>query len=232
MDQRQIIIGFIVLIASFLVILLIIISMISFYPSIIGLDKIFVADSVSADGTVIKKVHPVTITSEELENFEKSLIEKNRILQERDSLDKSLASMLDSIRTIYDKTSNIRDSIESVSGRSNIIVNENVSLRDSLAALRRELESALQRISIAREQLKSTEGYLSMKLDSIEYKNFTDFAKIYNNSNPADVARILEQIDQRDAARILKMMQARKAGKVIEHMKPENAAVMLLLGGK
>ena len=58
------------------------------------------------------------------------------------------------------------------------------------------------------------------KYDSLSIKNFDEFAKIYNNSNPRDVAKILEQLDERDAAMILKKMNKKKAGKILESMLP------------
>ncbi|MCO5252500.1 MAG: hypothetical protein M9949_13920 [Candidatus Kapabacteria bacterium] len=233
MNARQLVIGIMVLAASFLILVLVAISVISYYPALVGLDNLFPNDSISAENEkIIRKQKPVTITTEEFENFEKSVAEKERIKRERDSLDKSVAHMMDSIRLVYESTEYIRDSINKVTGLSSSLMNENQSLRDSLNKVARNLEDSLRKLSVTRNQLNVTEEFLTSKLDSLEVKNFQEFAKIYNNSNPADVARILEQIDQRDAARILKMMQARKAGKVIEQMKPENAAVMLLLGGK
>lgn len=233
MNARQLVIGIMVLAASFLILVLVAISVISYYPSLVGLDNLFPNDSISAENEkLIRKLKPVTITTEEFENFEKSVIEKERIKRERDSLDKSVAHMMDSIRLVYENTANIRDSISKVTGLSGSLMNENQSLRDSLNKIAKNLEDSLRKLSVTRNQLNVTEEFLTSKLDSLEQKNFQEFAKIYNNSNPADVARILEQIDQRDAARILKLMQARKAGKVIEQMKPEKAAMMLLLGGK
>jgi hypothetical protein len=233
MTARQLIIGIMVLAASFLILVLVAISVISYYPSLVGLDNLFPNDSISAENEKnIRKLKPVTITTEEFENFEKSLAEKERIKRERDSLDNSVAHMMDSIRLVYESTEYIRDSISKVTGLSGSLMDENQSLRDSLDKVAKYLQDSLRKLSVTRNQLNVTEKFLTSRLDSLELKNYQEFAKIYNNSNPADVARILEQIDQRDAARILKMMQARKAGKVIEQMKPENAAMMLLLGGK
>ncbi|MBE2189670.1 MAG: hypothetical protein KGZ71_06265 [Desulfobulbaceae bacterium] len=231
MNAKQVVIGIMVLAASFLILVLVAVSVISYYPSIVGLDNLFPNDSISEENDkIIRKQKPVTITTEEFENYEKSISEKERIKRERDSLNKSVTQMMDSIRLVYERTADIRDSISKVTGLSGLLMNENKTLRDSLDRIAQNLNDSLNKLNQTRNQLNLTEESLTLKLDSLELKNYQEFAKIYNNSNPADVARILEKIEHKEAAQILKLMQARKAGKVIEQMKPENAAMMLLLG--
>jgi flagellar motility protein MotE (MotC chaperone) len=138
--------------------------------------------------------------------------------------------LMDSLSIVMKNIAVARDSVnrfrDSVSKGANYVK----YLNDSLARLSAMYNNIAKENANSKTMLKEREKVFDKKIDSLKAKNFDEFAKIYNNSNPRDVAKILEQLDERDAALILKKMQKKKAGKVLEAMLPENAAAIMVLG--
>ncbi len=227
MNQRQLILILIIATVSLTIVLLSVILIYKFDPSILGYPPVKTemagSDSVSAEKTI-------EITESKLKKFEKNLIEKNNYKKDRDSLISLKRSLLDSMSLVRGVYSRFRDSIASVKKILTDSLKIAKHLRDSLRKLENNYNKALEKIDLANKQIEDQENFIIEKTDSNELKNFRVFAKMYDNSSPQDIAKILEQIDERDAAQILKLMKKKKAGKVIDEMLPERAAAILLLG--
>lgn len=227
MNKKQLIIILAIATVSITVVLLSVILIYKFDPTILGYPplpvEIVYADTVAAEKTI-------EITESKLKKFEKSLIEKNKFKKDRDSLISLKHKLIDSMTSIQEVYNTFRDSISSVKKTLSDSVKIANNLRDSLQKLESNYKKALDKIDLANKQIENQEKFIIKKTDSNELKNFQIFAKMYDNSSPQDIAKILEQIDERDAALILKLMKKKKAGKVIDEMLPERAAAILLLG--
>lgn len=203
-----------------------------FHPTLLGLPPnpqdtitVEIPDSINIAETY-------EITKEKLLELEKEIAKKEGLKRKSDSLAKSIIELkkLDSINQIEIKK--YQDSLIPKKDEK-LISSQTFSqlLKDSINKLITDKQKLESKSNIASEKLKKQEQALVEKLDSTQQINFEQFAKIYNNSNPAEVAKILEKMDEKDAAAILKRMQKRKAGKVIDAMDPQKAAMILLLAG-
>jgi flagellar motility protein MotE (MotC chaperone) len=237
MDKKQLTLAISILTGTFLFLSAVILILYYTNPSLIGFAPPYQAKS----NKIIKKTSDyeangelrtasVMITLNKLITLEE--IERQKLIQ--DSTMNSFTSIKkilnDSIVNIFRKTQSNRDSMASVNKKYQDLVKANNTFNDSLNKLVNVIDKAEEKIKISEQRIKDQETFISRKQDTVEKKNFLDFAKMYNTTKPQDVARILEQIDERDAARILKLMQPKKASKVIESMAPEQAAAILLLG--
>lgn len=174
----------------------------------------------------------VQLTREEMDAFQADALQKSLLLTQRDSLLKSNIFIFDTLNKLQFFVKHFNDSLSKVKDSLGKSLKFQLALYDSLGKYQRLYKGAMSETKSTKEQLKLFEKSIEKKYDSLDEKNFREFAKIYNNSSPQEVARILQQIDEKDAAMILKYMNVKKAGKVLEAMKPENAAAILLLGSQ
>ncbi|MCX6152997.1 MAG: hypothetical protein NT007_02430 [Candidatus Kapabacteria bacterium] len=201
---------------------------VKYYPHLIGFNG-KKKDSLQSKQDTLYVENLMKINELKLKQMEQSINEKPKLFSQIDSLKKLNQKMLDSVNFVWKTTKHYQDSINKVHGTLAEVRKTNNFLIDSLTKVNITNKSLKSNNDLSRKKIDDQEKLIQAKNDTIENKNFTYFAKIYNNSNPSDVARILEQIDERDAAKILKLMQKKKAGKVIESMLPERAAAILLL---
>ncbi len=238
MNSKSLIILTIVLALSFILVIGGILALYKYEPTILGLPpnpedtlKSKQVEYIEPEILDTFYVEPrVELSVAEFDSYQSQLI-KNAIMKYQNA--QTLAQkqrLLDSLNYLMQNMKIVRDSI----GRYRDSVGKGLSyakyLNDSLAKLANMYKNIIQESDNAKQMLKEREKMLEKRHDSLSIKNFDEFAKIYNNSNPKDVAKILEQLDERDAALILKKMQKKKAGKVLEAMLPENAAAIMLLG--
>ncbi len=238
MDKRQLTIAIAILSVLFLVIFGGLLTVYFVNPSLIGLapKKLLTQDSV-------KKVEPVKIVKDKIPVNPTIVISMERALQieevekQRNNLDSTSKKLNTDIKTLQDSIVNltkikkqVKDTISKTNLKYDNLSKENKRVLDSLNNILSNYNKDKQKLVLLENRVKSQEDFISRQQDSLEQKNFTDFAKMYNGVAPADVARILEQIDERDASKILKMMQSRKASKVLEAMSSEKSAAILLLG--
>ncbi len=175
-------------------------------------------------------INKIYISKERIDEFQNSSLINDILNFKNDSLQNVIFNLNRQMLDLYKKTSTAQDSIKKIAetNKSNITLNK--ELNDSISVLYSDLTKSKNQVKLLEKRTEDYERWLSKKYDSLETKNFTEFAKIYNNSNPDEVAKILEQIEERDAAYILKNMNKKKAGKILEAMQPERAAAILLLG--
>lgn len=232
MNSKQIIIIVVVIAGAFLAILVSMIAVITYYPSVAGLENEESQDTTKAKTVKAKPGEKwISIRESKLQELE-SYFDKSRNLQQiNDSLIKQSAAINDSARKVFGMRTAFTDSVDSWKKNFNDLGQVNNKLRDSIAKITQDLKQSEDKLKSAQSKIDDQDKYINRKLDTLETKNFETYAKIYNNATPADVAKILSQIDERDASKILKMMSAKKASKVLESMKPEQAAAILLLGG-
>lgn len=232
-DSRQIIIMIIVIVVFFMISILSVVGIYFYKPSILGFpEDIHKSDTTKTDFEIEKL--PVTeiinVSKNRLDFYEKMLKEKKILEKEKDSLIKNTVFLNDSLKLLYSE----KLKSDSLQNESEELLNDTLTtiktLTDSIFTLNIELKKTANKLEDLQETIKNQEDYIIQEADSLEQVNFGQFAKIYNNTNPAEVAKILEQIDERDAAKILKQMSNKQAGKVLEAMTPENAAAILLLG--
>lgn len=238
MDKKQLTISIVILSLLFLIIFGGLLGVYFINPSLIGLapKKLLEKDTIKKE--IIKKikkdnipVNPSIIISMD-RAFQIEEIEKQRNLLDstKNKLVVELKSLQDSIKNLTVIKNSIKDTISKTNLKYQNVTKENSRILDSLNKIISNYNKDKQKLVLLENRVKSQEEFISKQQDSLEQKNFTDFAKMYNGVAPQDVARILEQIDERDAARILKMMQSRKASKVLEAMPSEKSAAILLLG--
>lgn len=238
MDKKQLTIAIIILSSLFILIFGGLLTVYFVNPALIGLapKNLIPQDSViKADTSKIIKdkipVNPSIVISLEralqIDEIEK---EKNALDSIYNQLNNELVSLKDSIINLTKIKNKVKDTISKTNIKYDDLSKENKRILDSLNTILNNHNKDRQKLVLLENRIKSQEEFIAGKQDSLEIKNFADFAKMYNGVAPQDVARILEQIDERDAARILKMMQSRKASKVLEAMSSEKSAAILLLG--
>jgi flagellar motility protein MotE (MotC chaperone) len=172
----------------------------------------------------------VQVTEKRLSELNRDAAQKDFLIAEKDSAWKKNKMLLDSMNFYKTRIAFFLDSISKVQRSLGDTKGKKTYLEDSIKKLVNQYKLSEEKLKLAENRIKEQESFINKKQDVGEKKSFEDFAKIYNNSNPADVAKILEQLDERDAAQILKLMNKKKAGKIIEAMKPQTAAAILLLG--
>lgn len=227
MSSKQLLI--IILVASFSLtfIIIAIVGVYKYDPAMLGYES-EKKDTIPIDTIVFEPT--ILVSEKKLSQLEYGLVEKANIKAQKDAIYNEKMKLLDSIKRVYGFISYYKDSIAKVNKNLGASGSTVQFLQDSLLKVYAQLQDALAKNKNAQKRIEDQENFLSKKVDTLESKNFEDFAKLYNNANPKDVAKILEQIDERDAAKILKLMQKKKAGKIIESMLPERAAAILLLG--
>lgn len=238
MDKRQLTIAIAILSVLFLVIFGGLLTVYFINPSMIGLapKKLLTQDTVKKveKPKLIKDKIPVNptivISMERAYQIEEIEKQKNNLDSTGKRLYNEIKLLNDSIINLTKIKYQVKDTVSKVSLKYDNLAKENKRVLDSLNNILNNYNKDKQRLVLLENRVKSQEEFISKQQDSLEQKNFADFAKMYNGVAPQDVARILEQIDERDAARILKMMQSRKASKVLEAMSSEKSAAILLLG--
>ncbi len=203
-------------------------------PSLIGLapKSILNPQNINKQDTLAKvKEEPLVLLSLErtlkLEEIEKENLKLDSILKD---IQTKNTILVDSLKNLYSKKISFKDTVTVLNELIKQHLSNNKQLSDSIKAILQNYDKDKQRISLLENRLKSQEEFINRQQDSITQRNFQEFAKIFNNTNPQEVARILEQLDERDAARIIKMMSTRRASKVLEAMSAEKSAAILLLG--
>ncbi|MFP4368860.1 MAG: magnesium transporter MgtE N-terminal domain-containing protein [Candidatus Kapaibacterium sp.] len=172
----------------------------------------------------------VKISESKLKEFRDNTGRMRELSSEKQELLKNIAALQDSLKNEKDISKSRLDSVGRIKSTVDTNIKQIAYLKDSINTINARLQKAENKLKLAQGLVEDQEKLMAAKMDSLETMNFTTFAKMYDNAEPAEVARILEQIDERDAARILKMMQRKKAGKVLEAMRAESAAAILLLG--
>ena len=231
MSQRVVILLAIIVSLSFLGLLGGIYAVVKYKPTWVGLpanpqDTV----KVNVDTTYVKPTIEVT-----QEDYEKFQIAKNQIKYlkfQKDSIIDSKIKVMDSLIKAYKGTSVAKEETKRI--RDSLIKSrkDNGWLQDTLRKVADNFSKASKDKATLEKRVKEQEKFIEVKTDTVENKNFEEYAKIYENTNPAAVARVLEQLDERDAAKILKAMSKKKAGKVLEFMKSEKATTILLLGSQ
>lgn len=238
MDKKQLTIAIVILSILFLIIFGGLIGVYFTNPSLIGLAP---KDLLKKD--TLKQVKVPKINKDKVPVNPSIVISMERAYQieaienERNSLDSAKTKLSNEVKILQDSIKSlttIKNAVKDTISKSNLkyqnLTKENKRILDSLNKIFADYNKDRQKLVLLENRVKSQEEFIARQQDSLEQKNFADFAKMYNGVAPQDVARILEQIDERDAARILKMMQSRKASKVLEAMPSEKSAAILLLG--
>ncbi len=242
MDKKQLTMVIYILSIFFLLIFGGLISIYFVNPSLIGLaPKNLIGKDSTAKSTI--NTNDKAINSNNIPINPSITISLNRVLelekieQQKNNYDSAINNMNNTVKLLRDSVSNllsikinVNDTISKANLKYDNLSKENIRIIDSLNKIMVNYNKDKQRLVLLENRVKSQEDFISKQQDSLELKNFADFAKMYNGVAPADVARILEQIDERDAAKILKLMQSRKASKVLEAMPSEKSAAILLLG--
>jgi flagellar motility protein MotE (MotC chaperone) len=228
MSLKNVIILLVVITLSFSLLLLGGAAVMKYYPSLVGFPSTKKDSSNNKQDTLYVE-NLIKISENKYRQMEQSIAEKSKLFHLIDSLKGVNNKMADSINQVKKLTHVFEDSVGKVQNLVNGARKTNSWLIDSLTKVNILNKNLKSTIDLTKKQFDEQNKLILSKNDTLENKNFTYFAKIYNNSEPASVAKILEQIDYRDAAKILKLMQKKKAGKVIESMLPERAAAILLL---
>lgn len=238
MNQKVIIAITLTIVIAFLLVVGGIVAVYKYYPTYLGLPpnpqdtlKPKVVEYKEPEVIDTVYVEPrIEVPVTEYDMFQSAQI-KNAILkyQQTDALAQK-QRMADSLANVLKNMAVVRDSIKKIQDSIGRHINYSKALNDSIAKLSERYNSLVKENENTKNLMKENSKSLDKKYDSLSIKNFEDFAKIYNNSNPRDVAKILEQLDERDAALILKKMNKKKAGKILEAMLPENAAAIMVLG--
>lgn len=180
----------------------------------------------------------VNISLDEFNRMQSQLL-KNAILRhQNESIKKQKDYLYDSLKHVSSGVQPARDSLAMLKDSFQISRNYIEYLNDSLNKLSAMYNSAIKtndqekKAKAKAKEDEAAKAKAKAEADSLRIKNLTQYAKIYNASNPREVARILEQLDEKDAAFIIKNMNKKKAAKVLESMLPEEAAAIMLLGGK
>lgn len=162
----------------------------------------------------------------------KSNTDKMYTLEEQYS---SLKSKFDSIYADY-KVLNEEygdgEKSDSISTQLTTLAKKEQTLKDSLSKLKKELDKIENNFASAKKKISSLENRLAGGLDSTKLAQYSNFAKIYNNSSSEEVAKILQNMKALESAYILKMMSKKKAGKVIESLDTKYAAEVLKESGR
>ena len=231
MNLRVLILLAVVISLSFLGLLGGIYAIVKYKPTWVGLppnpqDIV----KVNIDTTYIKPT--IEVTPEDVEKFR---ISKNQIQYlkfQKDSIIDVKIKLMDSLIKAYKGTSAVKEDAKRTRDSLSKAKKDFTWLQDTLRKLTDNYAKAVRDKEILQKKVKDQEKFIEIKTDTIENKNFEEYAKIYENTNPAAVAKVLEQLDERDAAKIIKSMSKKKAGKVLEAMKPEKATTILLLGAQ
>ncbi len=220
----SLIIAFVIVVGGFVVVY-------KFFPGMIGIDKKSQQSRTMALRTKGKiKVPNITLSKTDFDNLvkeslrNKTLISENKqLLNDKKNLTDSLAKKIELLATGKTSYPRMLDSINKI--------NRNYAkLRDSLQKITLSYKQVLSDRERASKMTEEKEKLLIGQLDSLKNKNLSDFAKIYDNSEPKDVAKILEKIDSKDASKILKLMSKKKAGKVLDVISTERAAEIMRQG--
>ncbi|TAL67292.1 MAG: hypothetical protein EPN82_15070 [Bacteroidetes bacterium] len=218
--------AFVIVVGGFIVVY-------KFFPGFIGIDRKSNQERTMTSKSKSKKNVPnITISKTEFDELiresvrNKILVSENKqLLNNQKNLADSLSKkneLLSTGKTSYPK---MLDSIAKIHGIY-------AKLRDSLQKVTLLYKQVLSDIDRITKTSQEKEKLLLGQLDSIKNKNLSDFAKIYDNSEPKDVAKILEKIDSKDASKILKLMSKKKAGKVLEAISTERAAEIMRQGSQ
>jgi len=121
---------------------------------------------------------------------------------------------------------------DSISTQLTTLAKMEQTLKDSLRLLKSEITQIEGKFAIAKKRIAKLENRLAGGLDSAKLVQYSNFAKIYNNSSSEEVAKILEKMKAVESAFILKNMSKKKAGKVIESLNTKYAAEVLKESGK
>ena len=232
MNQKQLILLVIIISASLILAFSLLFLVVHFFPEWIGIET----SETELKEKGIKKValppliNQIYVSKEKIDEFQNSALINDVLNFRNDSLQKLIFTLNKQILDLYNKNTIFTDSIKKLSETDKSKLEQQKELNDSIRTLYSNLTKANNQVKLLEKRSEDYEKWLSRKYDSLETKNFTEFAKIYNNSNPNEIAKILEQIEERDAAFILKNMNKKKAGKILEAMQPERAAAILLLG--
>lgn len=225
MNQKQLITIVVILVSSLTVMLAALFIVIKYDRTLLGLP--------SEKKLTHSKAKPdplVSIPQSKLNWLEKRSNSFDDITKQKNSIYNEKLRLEDSLRKIDSSLKYLSGGKQPQGTKDASNTDKAGKLQDSLVKLTMEFLKTQKNLKMAEDRIKAQTKALEEKKDTNQTINYKQFAKIYNNSNPAEVAKILEKINERDAAMILKFMNQKKAGKVIEALSPKQAAAILLLG--
>lgn len=226
MSEKKLILLIISISIIFLLTPALLVILVKVHPDWLGLPK--QTKTPKLEENIAKKdVVKIPIPINDFENLQKANLSKAILQVESQKLKEINKKLRDSLNQIVNKFEKRKDAGQSKTEKILDDINTTNLLRDSLLKLSSSLNEYKKSKEILVHQLNEIKRQNEKNTDSLKIKSLIEFAKIYNNSNPAEVAKILEKIDKKDAILILKSMQKKKAGKVIEAMNSEVNAEMI-----
>ena len=224
MILMSLVIAFVIVVGGFVVVY-------KFFPGLIGIDRQSKHEktlALKSRGRI--KVPNLIISKTDYDNMQREIVRNKILKMENLQLTTDKKKLLDSLITKNELLNTGKTSYPKMLDSISKIHNTNAKLKDSLQKITLSYKQVLSDRERTLKMAEDKEKLLIGQLDSLKNKNLSDFAKIYDNSEPKDVAKILEKIDSKDASKILKLMSKKKAGKVLEVISTERAAEIMRQG--
>ena len=194
----------------FLIILVVIAVMVTFISTVMltkydfYITDLFVEDTTSAPDSIF--IEPtLEIPKAKIKEFEAEVERRKELDKQKDSLLKLIATIRRKDTSLINELDSYKDSLMPAKERHIDSVKKFTNnLQDSINNLFEEIRQSQNEIDLAEEKIKEQKEYIESGIDSSTMANYTNFAKIYNNTNPQKVAEQLERLPEKDAAVILK----------------------------
>jgi flagellar motility protein MotE (MotC chaperone) len=220
----SLIIAFVIVIGGFL-------TVYKLAPGWIGLEKPSVTYTKSGNQKKYYKEPVISLKKSEFDEMQNKIIRVNLLEHQIITLTADRTRLADTITKLGNLISSSKTSLPNMQDSISNIHKNTANLRDSLAKLGTLYAAAVSERDAARKTMDETKKNMLGTTDSVKNKSLSEFAKIYDNSEPNEVAKILEKIDTKDASKILKLMSKKKAGKVLDVMNPDKVAEIMKKSG-
>ncbi len=220
----SLIIAFVIVVGGFF-------SIYKFAPSWIGLEKPSVTYTKSGKVKKYYREPSISIEKGEFDDMQNKILRVELLEHNISSLVVDKNKMSDTISNLKNLISTGKTSLPNMKDSISAIHKNITKLKDSLSKLLILYSSALNERDAAKKNLDELKKNMLETTDSVKNKSLSEFAKIYDNSEPAKVAKILESINSKDASRILKLMSKKKAGKVLDVMNTDTVAKIMKKSG-
>ena len=231
MSTKSLMMILISLVAAFVIVVGGFVVVYKFFPGLIGIDKgTKQVKTMTLKNKLKNQNLKITISKPEFDELIRESVRNKVLISENKQLLNNKKNLTDSITKKSELLSTGKTSYPKMLDSIAKIHKNYSKLRDSLQKVTLLYKQVLSDIDRINKTTQEKEKLLLGQLDSIKNKNLSDFAKIYDNSEPKDVAKILEKIDSKDASKILKLMSKKKAGKVLEAISSERAAEIMRQG--
>ncbi|OGU10562.1 MAG: hypothetical protein A2X63_05020 [Ignavibacteria bacterium GWA2_35_8] len=224
MILMSLVIAFVIVVGGFVVVY-------KFFPGMIGIDKKSQQSrtmALRAKGKI--KVPNLLISKTDFDDMQKAVVRNKLLKMENLQLNAEKKNLLDSITAKNELLSTGKTSYPRMLDSISKIHKTNAKMKDTLSKITLLYKQVLSDRERVAKMTEEKEKLLIGQLDSLKNKNLSDFAKIYDNSEPKEVAKILEKVDSKDASKILKLMSKKKAGKVLDMISTERAAEIMRQG--